>query len=68
MSVLANNLAIQTQQTDQLYAEAVATTDLVQEGNLLLVKARERASDTRKWILIFLIVASFVLLFLDWYD
>ncbi|RHZ57123.1 hypothetical protein Glove_393g7 [Diversispora epigaea] len=67
-SVLSNHLAVQTQQTDRLYAEAVAITDRVQEGNLLLTKARQRASDTRKWILIFLILASFVLLFLDWYD
>ncbi|RIB02577.1 snare-complex protein syntaxin-18 N-terminus-domain-containing protein [Gigaspora rosea] len=67
-SVLSNHLAVQTQQTDRLYAEAIAITDRVQEGNLMLTKARQRASDTRKWILVFLILASFVLLFLDWYD
>ncbi|CAG8440751.1 16004_t:CDS:2 [Acaulospora morrowiae] len=67
-TVLSNHLAMQTQQTDRLYAEAIATTARVQEGNTMLIKARQRASDTRKWILIFLIVASFVLLFLDWYD
>ncbi|KAG9305509.1 hypothetical protein G9A89_006479 [Geosiphon pyriformis] len=67
-SVLSNHLAVQTQQTDRLYAEAIATTSRVQEGNLMLTKARQRASDARKWILIFLILASFVLLFLDWYD
>lgn len=67
-TVLSNHLAVQTQQTDRLYAEAIATTDRVQEGNLMLHQARQRASDTRKWILIFLIIASFILLFLDWYD
>ena len=65
---VASALAIQTQQTDRLYAEATATTDRVQEGNLMLVKARERASDTRKWILVFLILASFILFFLNLYD
>ncbi|CAG8515852.1 1317_t:CDS:2 [Ambispora leptoticha] len=67
-SVLSSHLAVQTQQTDRLYAEAIATTDRVQEGNLMLVKARQRAQDARKGILIFLILASFILLFLDWYD
>nr|CAG8437522.1 8545_t:CDS:2 [Entrophospora candida]CAG8462816.1 10438_t:CDS:2 [Entrophospora candida] len=67
-TILSNHLAVQTQQTDRLYAEAIATTDRVQEGNLMLIKARERASDTRKWILVFLILASFILFFLDWYD
>ncbi|CAG8666502.1 6386_t:CDS:2, partial [Funneliformis caledonium] len=67
-SVLSNHLAVQTQQTDRLYAEAIATTDRVQEGNLMLQQARQRASDTRKWVLTFLIIASFILLFLDWYD
>jgi syntaxin 18 len=67
-SVLSTHLAVQTQQTDRLYAEAIATTGRVQEGNLMLHQARPRASDTRKWILIFLIIASFILLFLDWYD
>ncbi|CAG8636783.1 9822_t:CDS:2 [Ambispora gerdemannii] len=67
-SVLSSHLAVQTQQTDRLYAEAIATTDRVQEGNLMLIKARQRAQDARKGILIFLILASFILLFLDWYD
>ncbi|CAJ0626530.1 15187_t:CDS:2 [Entrophospora sp. SA101] len=67
-TILSNHLTVQTQQTDRLYAEAIATTDRVQEGNLMLIKARERASDTRKWILVFLILASFILFFLDWYD
>jgi len=67
-SVLSNHLAVQTQQTDRLYAEAIATTDRVQEGNLMLHQARQSASNMRKWVLFFLIMASFILLFLDWYD
>jgi syntaxin 18 len=46
----------------------VATTDRVREGNLQLAEAGQRSADTRKWVLLFLIMASLVLLFLDWYD
>jgi syntaxin 18 len=67
-SQLTSHLAVQTAQTDQLYAEAIATTDRVEQGNQQLVRARERNRGTRKMILAFLIGASFVLLFLDWYD
>jgi syntaxin 18 len=67
-SQLTSHLAVQTAQTDQLYAEAIATTDRVEQGNQQLIRARERNSGTRKMILAFLIGASLVLLFLDWYD
>lgn len=67
-SQLTSHLAVQTAQTDQLYAEAIATTDRVEQGNQQLIRARERNRGTRKMILAFLIGASFVLLFLDWYD
>ncbi|KAI8048153.1 uncharacterized protein B0P05DRAFT_576076 [Gilbertella persicaria] len=65
---LANHLAAQTIQTDRLYADAVATTDRVEQGNLQLITARERNKSSRKFMLAFLIGASFVLLFLDWYS
>jgi syntaxin 18 len=65
---LTNHLAAQTIQTDKLYADAIATTDTVEKGNLQLITARERNKSSRKFILAFLIGASFVLLFLDWYS
>ncbi|KAH8547642.1 hypothetical protein BGW37DRAFT_510312 [Umbelopsis sp. PMI_123] len=67
-SQLTSHLAVQTAQTDQLYEEAIATTDRVEKGNQQLIRARERNRGTRKMILAFLIGASLVLLFLDWYD
>ncbi|KAJ1975018.1 hypothetical protein H4R35_003341 [Dimargaris xerosporica] len=67
-STLSTHLAVQTQETERLYSEAIATTERVQEGNDQLIQARQRNADTRKWILIFLIMASLILLFLDWFD
>jgi len=65
---LTNHLAAQTLQTDRLYADAVATTETVERGNLQLLSAKERNRGSRRFILAFLIGASFVLLFLDWYS
>ncbi|RKP34000.1 hypothetical protein BJ085DRAFT_15317 [Dimargaris cristalligena] len=67
-STLTSHLAIQTEETERLHSEAVATSERVQEGNEQLLQARQRNADTRKWILMFLIAASLVLLFLDWFD
>ncbi|KAG0177384.1 hypothetical protein DFQ28_010295 [Apophysomyces sp. BC1034] len=67
-SQLTNHLAVQTVQTDKLYADAIATTERVEQGNLQLIQTRERNRGTRKFMLLFLIGASFVLLFLDWYS
>lgn len=65
---LTNHLAAQTVQTDKLYADAIATTGRVEQGNLQLLTAKERNKSSRKFMLVFLIMASFVLLFLDWYS
>jgi syntaxin 18 len=65
---LTNHLAAQTIQTDRLYADAIQTTEKVEQGNLQLFSARERNKSSRKFMLAFLIGASFVLLFLDWYS
>lgn len=65
---LTNHLAVQTVQTDKLYADAIATTDTIGRGNMQLMTARERNKSSRKFMLFFLIGASFVLLFLDWYS
>ncbi|RUP39281.1 hypothetical protein BC936DRAFT_138369 [Jimgerdemannia flammicorona] len=67
-SQLSTHLAAQTQQTDKLHAEAVATTERIAEGNTQLNQARQRNASTRKWVFVFLMIASAVVLFLDWYD
>ncbi|KAF9583588.1 hypothetical protein BGW38_009101 [Lunasporangiospora selenospora] len=67
-STIQEHLEVQTQQTNRLHDEALAAIDLISSGNDQLIKAGQRNQSTRKWILFFLILASFVLLFLDWYD
>jgi syntaxin 18 len=64
---LMMHVAAQAKETERLYEEAIASTDLVREGNQQLLEAGRQSADTRKWILFLLIVASLILLFLDWY-
>ena len=49
-------------------ANAVAATENVRDGNEELRKAIQRNASIRVYILFFLIVMSFSLLFLDWYN
>ena len=64
---LVAHLTKQTEQTEQLYEDAIATAATVEKGNAQLKEARRRARDSRKWILLFLIGASLSLLFLHYY-
>ena len=64
---LVAHLTRQTEQTEQLYEDAIATAATVEKGNEQLKEARRRARDGRKWILLFLIGASLSLLFLHYY-
>jgi len=64
---LVTHLTRQSELTDQLYEDAMATTSTVEKGNVQLRGARRRAKDSRLYILVFLIGASFSLLFLHYY-
>ena len=64
---LVTQLTRQTEQTEQLYEDAITTASMVEKGNVQLKEARRRARDSRKWILLFLIGASLSLLFLHYY-
>lgn len=66
-SQLAMHLAQQAELTDKLWEEAVAVSGKVGEGNVQLKKARERNKESRKWLLLFLMMSSGTLLFLDYY-
>ncbi|KAI8918439.1 hypothetical protein DFJ77DRAFT_294261 [Powellomyces hirtus] len=72
ISTLHGRLAyeLQTQATtiDALYEEAWKTTDTVQRGNAQLVSAQRRFGAARIWVLLFLVTASVVLWFLDYYS
>ncbi|CAM6101060.1 unnamed protein product [Calypogeia fissa] len=58
----------QAQQIEKLYQQALDATQNVDKGNLELVKAIQRSSSSRLYILLVVIVLSFGLLFLDWYE
>ncbi|KAG8218747.1 hypothetical protein J3R82DRAFT_4418 [Butyriboletus roseoflavus] len=64
---LIMHLTRQTELTEQLYEDAIATTSTVERGNVQLREARRRAKDSRIYILVFLIGASLSLLFLHLY-
>jgi syntaxin 18 len=64
---LVTHLSRQTELTDQLYEDAIATASTVDKGNFQLREARRRAKDSRIFILLFLIGASLSLLFLHYY-
>lgn len=64
---LITHLTRQTELTEQLYEDAIATTSTVDKGNVQLREARRRAKDSRIFILVFLIGASLSLLFLHLY-
>lgn len=64
---LVSHLTKQTELTDQLYEDAIATTSMVDMGNTQLKEAKRRSKDGRLFILVFLIGASLSLLFLHYY-
>ncbi|KAJ6509945.1 snare protein syntaxin 18/UFE1 [Mycena vitilis] len=64
---LVTHLTMQTELTDQLYEDAIATTSMVEKGNVQLKEAKRRGKDGRLFILVFLIGASLSLLFLHYY-
>ncbi|KAF9247208.1 hypothetical protein BU15DRAFT_38716 [Melanogaster broomeanus] len=64
---LVTHLTRQTELTDQLYEDAIATTSTVEKSNVQLREARRRAKDSRIFVLVFLIGASLSLLFLHFY-
>ncbi|KAF9199637.1 hypothetical protein BGZ49_010222 [Haplosporangium sp. Z 27] len=67
-STIQEHLEAQTLQTNRLHEEALTAIGHIDAGNDQLIKAANHNKTTRKWILFFLIMASGVLLFLDWYD
>ncbi|KAF9240235.1 hypothetical protein BU15DRAFT_87714 [Melanogaster broomeanus] len=64
---LVTHLTRQTELTDQLYEDAIATTSTAEKSNVQLREARRRAKDSRIFVLVFLIGASLSLLFLHFY-
>jgi syntaxin 18 len=64
---LVQHLTQQAEITDQLFEDAVQASQTVDAANAQLVRARQRQSDSRLYILVFLLGASAALLFLHNY-
>ncbi|KAJ7744535.1 snare protein syntaxin 18/UFE1 [Mycena maculata] len=64
---LVTHLTRQTELTNQLYEDVIATTSTVEKGNVQLKEAKQRGNDGRLFIILFLIGASLSLLFLHYY-
>ncbi|KAJ3017855.1 hypothetical protein HKX48_003346 [Thoreauomyces humboldtii] len=67
-SRLSHEVTTQSQAIDALYDESWKTTETMQRGNEQLVSAQKRFGAARIWVLLFLVTASVVLLFLDYYS
>ncbi|GJS97030.1 syntaxin-81, partial [Tanacetum coccineum] len=66
--LMSTHVLQQAQQIEYLYDQAVEATKNVELGNKELTKAIERNSSSRTFLLLFLIVLTFSVLFLDWYS
>lgn len=67
-SQLAMHLTQQSELTDKLWEEAVGVSGRVEEGNVQLKKAKERNRESRVILLIFLLLSSGTIVFLDYFS
>lgn len=66
--LMSTHVLQQAQQIEYLYDQAVEATKNVELGNKELTKAIERNNSSRTFLLLFLIVLTLSVLFLDWYS
>ncbi|XP_066576132.1 syntaxin-18 [Amia ocellicauda] len=66
--IFAEKVLHQEAEIDNIHQLVVGTTENVKEGNEDIREAIKNNAGFRVWILFFLVMCSFSLLFLDWYD
>ncbi|KAJ0489492.1 hypothetical protein HanHA300_Chr12g0444721 [Helianthus annuus] len=66
--LMSTHVLQQAQQIEYLYDQAVEATKNVEMGNKELTQAIQRNSSSRTFLLLFLVVLTFSVLFLDWYS
>ncbi|KAI3859738.1 hypothetical protein MKW92_006583 [Papaver armeniacum] len=66
--LMSTHVLQQAQQIEFLYEQAVEATNNVEMGNKELTQAIDRNSSSRTFIVFFIVVLTFSVLFLDWYD
>ncbi|XP_076005947.1 syntaxin-18 [Genypterus blacodes] len=66
--IFAEKVLQQKTEIDSVHQLAVGTSENIKEGNEDIREAIKNNAGFRVWILFFLVMCSFSLLFLDWYD
>ncbi|CAK9815079.1 Stx18 [Anthophora plagiata] len=66
--IFTDKVLDQNKDLDRLMTTVVGSTENVKEANEQIRQAIQRNAGLRAWILFFLLVMSFSLLFLDWYN
>lgn len=66
--IFTDKVLQQEKEIDNIHELVVGTTENVKEGNEDIREAIKNNAGFRVWILFFLVMCSFSLLFLDWYD
>ncbi|XP_074640339.1 syntaxin-18-like [Tubulanus polymorphus] len=66
--IFADKVLEQEGDINRIADTAVGTTENIKEGNEEIREAMKNNASFRVWILFFLVVLSFTLLFLDWYN
>ncbi|KAL6290131.1 hypothetical protein ACE6H2_007641 [Prunus campanulata] len=66
--LMSTHVLQQAQQIEQLYDQAVEATKNVELGNKEISKAIQRNSSSRTFLLLFIVLLTFSVLFLDWYN
>ncbi|XP_046881314.1 syntaxin-18 isoform X3 [Hypomesus transpacificus] len=66
--IFAEKVLQQETEIDSIHQLVVGATENVKEGNEDIREAIQNNAGFRVWILFFLVMCSFSLLFLDWYD
>jgi syntaxin 18 len=67
-TLFADKVSQQKEAIEDIHKKAIESVDSVQRGNEYLQSASSSGRDFRFFILIFLLLCSFSLLFLHWYD
>ncbi|KAK8976681.1 hypothetical protein V6N11_057280 [Hibiscus sabdariffa] len=66
--LMSTHVLQQAQQIEHLYDQAVEATKNVELGNKELSQAIQRNSSSRTFLMLFFLVLTFSILFLDWYN
>jgi len=66
-ATLSQQLQIQQNIIETLHEDSWKSVDTMKQANQKLLSAQKHFSDRRVWMLVFLVISSLILLFLDWF-